>query len=263
VLWGAICGDILGSVYEGVECNKKCNVPCHIPLFNDTCRFTDDTVLTVAVAEALEYDFDIESSLKKWTHRYPRAGFAKRFLEWADGKGESRGAGNGAAMRISAVGWRAKTIGEVESLSRAVTSPSHDHYEAYMGARVVAHAIFRAREHAHKDTIRNEVEFITGYSLRRTLDEIRPSYTMNTTCALSVPEAFTAFFESNDYISAVQGAISIGGDSDTLAAIAGSIAEAYYGEVPEDIIKFARKKLTLELLDVIDAIEKGSSQLID
>ena len=274
-MYGAIIGDIAGSSYERHATKDK-----SFEWFRKGSRFTDDTVMTVAVAESLlgliagngTYDPNWQSlgdwsevdtsgnsltdaavlesiakGLRKWGHRYPRAGYGRRFFEWFMNPhaGPYHSFGNGSAMRVSPVGWLFDDIYATRRIAHLTAAVSHDHQEGIKGAEAVAAAIFLAREEADKRTFDKQVikEYIQkefGYDLERTLDEIRPDYAFDVSCQGSVPEAIIAFLESEDYESAVRNAVSLGGDADTQGAIAGSIAEAFYGDIPTAFIDQVR-----------------------
>lgn len=229
---GAIAGDIIGSVYERHRVKTK-----DFPLFPQGCRFTDDTVLTVALAEAVLTGTDYAGLMREYYRRYPHAGYGGMFRAWAihEGAGPYNSFGNGSAMRISPVGWAFSTLGEVLCTAKAYTEITHNHAEGVKGAQATAAAIFLARTGETKDRIKSYLEDTFAYDLSRTIAHIRPVYRFDVTCQGSVPEAIIAFLESVDYEDAVRNAISLGGDSDTQACIAGGIAEAFYGGVPEAI----------------------------
>ena len=239
-MYGAILGDIIGSPYES-DRGEKIKA---FPLFIEKSRFTDDTVMTVAVADALLYaDKDAEeekicaavvSSMQHWGGKYPKAGYGGKFREWLKKKvPKPYGSfGNGSAMRVSSVGWLYSSIERTREVARWTAEVTHNHPEGIKGAESVASAIYLARTGESKATIKKYIEEEFGYHLSRTLKEIRPAYRMDVTCQGSVPEAMIAFLESTDFEDAVRNAISIGGDTDTTACIAGSIAEAYYGLTP-------------------------------
>ncbi|MDR2657655.1 MAG: ADP-ribosylglycohydrolase family protein [Oscillospiraceae bacterium] len=229
---GAIIGDIVGSVYEFDNIRTK-----DFPLFCDDCFFTDDTVMTVATAEALmdggETD-DFIDSYKKWGQLYPNAGYGARFGGWVQSADREPydSWGNGSAMRVAPCGWFATSLEEAEWLAEQSAAVTHNHPEGVKGAQATSAAIYLARSGKDKQTIKSYIESKYGYNLSQTLDEIRPTYRFNETCQRTVPQAIIAFLESVDFEDAIRNAISLGGDSDTLAAITGSIAEAAYG-VPD------------------------------
>lgn len=245
---GAIAGDIIGSIYEFNNIKTT-----DFPLFSDSCFFTDDTVLTVALAEAIITGASYGALMKEYFHRYPDAGYGTRFCAWARGDitGPYKSYGNGAAMRISPVGWAFDSLEEVLSKSREYTVITHNHQEGIKGAQATAAAIFLGRKGSSKDDIRNYIEQTFGYNLSKTSDQIRPRYKFDESCQRTVPPAITAFLESTDFEGAVRLAVSLGGDSDTLACITGSIAEAFYGGVPEWIVKRVLSVLDEPLRSVV------------
>lgn len=243
---GAIIGDIVGSRFEFDNYRAK-----DFELFTDKCFPTDDSIMTVAVGKAIldcEGDYSDLSArtiqcMQELGRPYPNSGYGESFCDWiySDDPQPYHSFGNGAAMRISAVGFAARNIDEVKTLSRTVTAISHDHPQGLKGAESVAMAIFLARQSKSKAEIRDYIEQ-NYYKIGFTLDEIRDTYEFNETCQNTVPQAFEAFFEANDFEDAIRNAVSVGGDSDTLAAITGSIAEAYFG-VPFDLRKKAERYL--------------------
>jgi ADP-ribosylglycohydrolase len=232
-MFGAIAGDVIGSVYERNNVKSK-----SFPLFGAASRFTDDTVLTVAVAQALLEREPPGRAMRALHGRYPEAGFGPTFRAWIDAGDDApppKSASNGAAMRISPVGWACATLAEAMATAERFTVVTHDHADGVRGAQAVAVAVFLARHGAGKDTIGDHIVRHFGYDLSRPLDAVRPGYAFDLSCNGTVPHAIRAFLEANDFEDAVRNAISIGGDSDTLAAIAGAIAEAHWGGVPEPI----------------------------
>jgi ADP-ribosylglycohydrolase len=246
---GAIAGDIIGSVYEAWPIKTA-----DFPLFQRSSRFTDDTVLTVAVAQAILTDGDYASALRNVGLRYPNAGYGGTFIQWLydEQMGPYNSWGNGSAMRVSPVGWAYDDPDQLLAEAEASAAVSHNHPEGIKGAQAVALAIYRARTGASKDELREETAVRFHYDLSRTLDEIRPGYSFDVSCQGSVPQAIIAFLESDDYETAVRLAISLGGDSDTLACIAGAIAEAFYGVVPPAIARETRQRLPNDLLTIVD-----------
>jgi len=248
---GAIAGDVIGSVYEARPIKTT-----DFPLFGPRSRFTDDTVLTVAVAHAILEGEAYGPALRRYGRRYPHAGYGAGFMAWlrAPEIRPYNSYGNGAAMRVSPVGFAFDGVEAVLAEARRTAAPSHDHPEGIKGAQAAALAVYLARVGHDKDAIRREIAARFGYDLDRTVDGIRPGYAFDATCQGSVPEAMIAFFDSRDYEGAVRLAVSLGGDSDTLACIAGGIAQAYYGGVPDAIAREARARLPDEFLDVIDRL---------
>lgn len=252
---GAIVGDVVGSRFEFNHNKSK-----EFELFTRECDYTDDSVMTVAVAKSLldygpvtDYE-DYKKKLVEVMHevgkRYPHCGYGGNFCGWImeDLTEPYNSYGNGSAMRVSPVGWVAKSLAEAEELARATAEVSHNHPEGIKGAQVVAGAIYLARTGATKEDIRNYAE--TYYKLDFTLDEIRPTYDFVEICQESVPQAMEAFLEADGFEDTIRNAISIGGDSDTIAAIACSIAEAYYG-VDEEIADTALSFLDDDLLNLV------------
>lgn len=250
---GAIIGDIVGSVFE-----HKPIKTTKFKLLNPGSRFTDDTVLTVAVADALLKERDYATSLREWGQKYPAAGYGESFDKWlfSEVAEPYNSWGNGAAMRVSPAGFAFNHLSEALEEAQAQASVTHNHPEGIKGARAVAAAIFMARSGNSKSEIRNYIELEYKYDLGRSIKEIRPDYSFDISSQGSVPEAIIAFLDSSDYESALRLAVSLGGDSDTLACISGSIAQAYYGEIPEKLKSTAREMLPEEMLRVIDAFEK-------
>lgn len=244
---GAVAGDIIGSIYEGNPIKTK-----DFPLFKPSSRFTDDSVLTVAVAKAIMEDGDYLKWIREIGRRYPRAGYGGSFSEWlhSDNPEPYNSWGNGAAMRVSPVGF---AFDDVETVLREATRTAeitHNHPEGIKGARAAALAVFLARMGAEKDEIKKEITGRFDYDLNRTLNVIRPAYSFDISCQGTVPEAIIAFLESESYEDAVRNAVSLGGDSDTLACITGGIAEACYGSLPRNITHEVEKRLPADLLEI-------------
>lgn len=247
---GAIAGDVIGSVFE-----HRNNKSVDFELFHPGSRFTDDTVLTVATAEALLTDGDFAAAYRRWFRRYPSAGYGGMFRVWArsTGTGPYHSFGNGSAMRVSPVAWAFDDLDAVCEAARASAAVTHDHPDGIAGAQAIASAVYLARNGHGKDEMRAAVSLKYDYDLDRTVDSIRPRYAFDVTCAGSVPEAIIAFLESEDFEDAIRKAISLGGDSDTIACMAGAIAEAYYGGVPGFIEREVFSRLPDDMLAVIDA----------
>jgi ADP-ribosylglycohydrolase len=243
---GAISGDIIGSVYEWENIKTK-----QFDLFSPDCFFTDDTVLSVALAESILTGTDYAPLMRAYYRRYSDAAYGARFRGWA----ESREAqpynswGNGAAMRISPVGFAFDTLDEVLVQATKYTAVTHNHPEGIKGAQAVAAAIFLARTGSTKDDIGRYTVANFTYDLSRRVDEIRPAYEFDESCQGTVPEAIVCFLESTDFEDSIRNAISLGGDSDTLACIAGGIAQAFYG-VPSSIADRAMSILDEDLRSV-------------
>jgi ADP-ribosylglycohydrolase len=229
---GAIAGDIIGSVYEARPIKTT-----RFPLFHPLCRFTDDTVLTVAWADSILNGSSYVDLLKSYYRAYPRAGYGGTFHQWAQSEQSSpyNSWGNGSAMRVSPVGFAYSSLDEVLEEAKKSAEVTHDHPEGIKGAQAIAAAVFLARKRHSKDEIQQYVTATFDYDVETTLDEIRPRYSFEVSCQNSVPQAIRAFLESDDFEDAIRKAISLGGDSDTLACMAGAIAHAYYRAVPDSI----------------------------
>ncbi len=244
---GAIAGDIIGSVYEHHQIKTK-----DFPLFDPQCRFTDDTVLTVAIADAILSGRPYVESVREFGRRYPGAGYGIAFIQWlhSDVPRPYNSWGNGSAMRVSPVGFAFSSEDEVLRHSAMTAEISHNHPEGIKGARATALAVFLARTGTGKEQIRSRIAEDFGYDMNRTVDYIRPTYSFDVSCQGTVPEAIIAFLDSDSYEDAVRNAISLGGDSDTLACITGGIAEAFYGDIPKRVQKKVQECLTPDLWQV-------------
>lgn len=233
LLLGAIAGDVIGSVYEWNNVRTM-----KFPLFCKSTDFTDDTVLTIAIADAILNDKNFADTLWDYGNNYPNRGYGGRFRQWLDSaeKLPYHSFGNGSAMRVSAVGFVGTTIAEVLEIAAQTAAPTHNHPEGIKGAQAIAAAIFLAREGATKKEIKKFITDTFQYELDFTIAQIRPHYQFDVTCQGSVPQAIMAFLESSDYENAIRLAISIGGDSDTIACMTGGIALAFYKAMPETII---------------------------
>jgi ADP-ribosylglycohydrolase len=255
---GAILGDIIGSPYEFTQNNIKTT---EFPLFCEKSHFTDDTVMTVAVAEALmncgdntedAIKAELVVAMRKYGKLYPWAGYGQKFMLWLCSKDPKPygSYGNGSAMRVSPVAWLFDDLPTVERIAKISAEVTHNHPEGIKGAQATAGAIFMARKGESKDAIKNYIETRYGYDLTRTPEMIRSVSVHVESCQQTVPEAITAFLHSDGFEHAVRLAVSLGGDSDTIAAITGSIAEAAYG-VPEELQKEALSRLDAPLLAVV------------
>ena len=265
-MYGAILGDIIGSPYERHPAYTK-----DFPLFRKRSHFTDDTVMTIAVAETLLHnngiDFlknagmdildvaatDLVESMQKWGRKYPHAGYGGKFREWLyqENPRPYNSYGNGSAMRVSPVGWIHDREDWTKGLAWWTARVTHNHEEGIKGAQSVAVAICMARLGKSKEEIKDYIESSFDYDLSRTIDEIRENYHFEVSCQKSVPESIIAFLEADDFESTIKNAIWLGGDADTQAAIAGSIAEAFYG-IPENLIDECRNRLPEDMLEVLD-----------
>lgn len=254
---GAIAGDVIGSVHEFVGTRTKA-----FPLFDADSRFTDDTVLTVAVADALLGDGDYGAALRRWGRRYPDASYGFRFFCWLQMPvPKPYGSfGNGSAMRVSPVAWAFDTEAEVLREAERSALPTHDHPEGIKGAQATALAILLARQGAARADIAREVAARFGYDVTRTLESIRRDYRFDETCQGSVPQAIVAFLEGADFEDCVRNAVSLGGDADTLACIAGSIAEPFFGGVPTAIGAAALERLDAPMRKVVAAFRSRHAE---
>ena len=261
-MYGAILGDIIGSPYE-FDMGGKTK---EFPLFSKASQFTDDTVMTIAVAEALldtmgETSDNIRSaiikSMQKWGKKYPHAGYGSMFNGWLyeDDPQPYGSFGNGSAMRVSSVGWLYKNIDVTREIAKITADATHNHPEGIKGAEAVASAIFLARNGSSKDEIEDYIVREFGYDLSRSCDEIRPTYFHDETCQKTVPEAITAFLEGEDFEDVIRTAVSLGGDCDTLTCIAGSIAEAFYG-VPKELEEECHSRISDDLAEVLYRFEQ-------
>src|SRR5262249_8608726 len=245
---GAIAGDVIGSVHERARTKTK-----DFPLLTLQSRFTDDTVLTVAVADSLLHGRGYVDAFHDYFHAYPNAGYGGTFWLWAGSRRREpyKSWGNGSAMRGSPVAYVGTTLEEVLAEARRSAEVTHDHPEGIRGAQATAAAIYLARTGGTKEQIRGYVEEQFGYFLDETLDELRPTYHFDASCQWSVPQSIIAFLESSGYEDAVRNAISLGGDADTMACIAGAVAEAYYGGVPAAIAEAVLARLDDRLRGVV------------
>ncbi|MCD7743845.1 MAG: ADP-ribosylglycohydrolase family protein [Lachnospiraceae bacterium] len=261
-MYGAILGDIIGSPYEFDQGDKT----KEFELFGKDAHFTDDSVMTIAVAEALldagknapaaRIRELVTASMQKWGRKYPHAGYGGRFLVWLKEKNPAPygSFGNGSAMRVSAAGWLYDTLERTEEVARATAEVTHNHPEGIKGAQVVAGIIFLARTGNTKEQLREYVAERYGYDLSRTCDEIRPDYHHVESCQQTVPEAITAFLEGNDFEDVIRTAVSLGGDCDTLTAIAGSMAEAFYG-IPALLICECQDRVSEDMQSILNRFD--------
>ena len=261
-MYGAILGDIIGSPYEFDRGGKTKD----FPLFSNRSWYTDDSVMTIAVAEALmdtmgKTDDEVRqaliASMRKWGRKEPDAGYGGMFYRWlfSEDPKPYGSYGNGSAMRVSAVGWLYDFFNDVWDKARLTAKVTHNHPEGIKGAECVAVVIWLARRGKSKDEIREVVEDVFGYDLSRTCDEIRPGYRHMESCQDTVPEAVTAFLEGDSFEDVIRTAVSLGGDCDTLTCIAGSMAEAFYG-VPEHLKQECRERVTPEMREVLDRFDR-------
>lgn len=258
-MYGAILGDIIGSPFEFDRGDKTKD----FKLFSRRSHFTDDSVMTLAVCEALlkvgqnaavkEIEDAVITSMQSWGRRYPHEGYGGYFRCWLTARHPEpyNSFGNGSAMRVSAAGWLYDSLEKTRVVAKATANVTHNHPEGIKGAEATASAIFMARNGSSKEEIKKYIENEFHYDLNRTLDEIRPSFHMDETCQKTVPEAIIAFLEARDFEDAIRNAVSLGGDTDTLGAITGSIAEAYFG-ISETLISECRNRINKDMRDVVD-----------
>ena len=253
---GAICGDIIGSTREFNSIKTK-----DFELFEMNSTLTDDTVMTLAIADWLIEDRTsrevLVEKLQYWGNEYINAGYGGRFYHWlAEENPEPYGSwANGSAMRVSPCAWVADSIEEARHLAYLSAVVTHDHPEGIKGALATCDAIYLAREGKDKEEIRKHVEDNYVYDLSRTVDQIRPTYKFDVSCAGSVPESIICFLDADDYEDTIRNAVSLGGDADTQAAIAGSIASAYW-DVPQDIADESISYLNFDLFEVFKKFEE-------
>ena len=250
MIYGAIFGDIIGSRFEF----DRGGWSKQFDLFTPECGFTDDTVMTVAVANALKLvgknatEDEVKTActvaMQKLAQIFPNAGYGARFINWlfTDNPRPYGSYGNGSAMRVSAVGWMYDTMERTREVARWTAEISHNHPEGIKGAECTAYVIYLARNGVNKEIIKDCVKIEFGYDLSKTVDELRPMHAHIETCMDAMPKALTAFFEGDSYEDVVRNAVSLGGDTDTLAAIAGAMAEAAYG-IPQEIMEEGIKYL--------------------
>ena len=240
----AIAGDIVGSVHERAHIKRV-----DFTLFHQNSRFTDDTVMTLAVADCLLHRKPYAETLRAYARKYPDRGYGGMFRTWfnSDDAGPYQSFGNGSAMRVSPVGYALRQRNEVMDEAERSAAVTHDHPEGIKGAQAIAVAVFLARTGVSKGDIRAQIEKTFGYDLHRTINEIRPGYTFDVTCQGSVPEAIIAFLDSTDVESAIRLGVSLGGDADTIACMAGAIAQAFYKKVPVPFVEKVQELLTPEL----------------
>lgn len=250
---GAIIGDIVGSRFEFDNTNKK-----NFKLFTRDCSFTDDTICTVAVADAILNNKDYGKTLHDWCKKYPypMGGYGGRFGAWvrSDNPKPYNSFGNGSAMRVSPVGWLFDDVHDVFSEATKSAACTHDHSEGIKGVQAIAMGVLSLRHGMDKKTLADLVTLTFGYDLSRSVDEIRMDNSFDETCQVTVPQAYICFLQSTSFEDAIRNAISIGGDSDTIGAMTGALAEACYG-IPEDIKRTAMSYLDKRMSEVVKAFE--------
>jgi ADP-ribosylglycohydrolase len=245
---GAIAGDIIGSIYEFIPVKS-----INFQLFHPASEYTDDTVMTVANADWLLTEDSLLGIMQDYGNRYPNRGYGGMFYGWlkAENPQPYYSYGNGSAMRVSPVGWIFDTLEKTLKVAGTSAKITHNHPEGIKGAQATAACIYLARKGNSKREIKEYIEKTFGYDLSRTCDEIRPTYDFEVSCQKSVPEAIIAFLDSTDFENAIRLTVSLGGDADTMGAITGGMAEAYYGEVPLHIKEEVFKRLPDEFIEII------------
>ena len=249
LILGAIIGDIIGSVFEW---NNVKTVD--FEMFGNGTDFTDDSVLTFATMDAILKDIDFATAYQAYGRKFPHRGYGGYFNSWihSDDPKPYNSYGNGSAMRVSPVGWAYDSLEDVLLQAKRSAEVTHNHPEGIKGALATAAAVFLARTGSSKDNIKQYIQGAFRYDLERRIDNIRPVYKFNETCQETVPEAIIAFLESDDFESAIRLAISIGGDSDTIACITGGIAEAFYKEIPDWMVEKTLRLLPEETIKLIE-----------
>ena len=250
---GAVIGDVIGSVFEWNNIKTT-----DFNLFNPKCDFTDDTVLTIAVADCILNKKDFAKAIWEYGRKYRGRGYGGSFRNWLqeDNLRPYGSFGNGSAMRASAVGFAFNDIETVMEVAKQSAEVTHNHPEGIKGAQATATAIYQAKQGKSKQEIKDYIIQTFDYNLDFTLNEIRPTYKFDVTCQGSVPQAIVAFLESSDFESAIRLAISIGGDSDTIACITGGIASAFYKQIPIEIMDFVVDKLPTEYIEIMNRFDE-------
>lgn len=249
---GAIIGDIIGSEYEWKNIKST-----DFSLYSHKSRYTDDTVLSIAIADALLNNTNYGIAIKKWGNKYPNAGYGGNFRKWlkSDISKPYNSWGNGSAMRVSPIGFYFETIEETLKAAKETADVTHNHPEGVKGAQATASAIYLARNGSSKIEIKQYIENNFNYDLSRRIKDIRPTYSFDVSCQGSVPESIIAFLESDNFESAIKIAVSLGGDSDTIACITGGISQAFYKKIDTKLIGFAKEKLPSEMQIIVEKFE--------
>lgn len=252
IVLGAIAGDVFGSIYEWNNIKTS-----EFNLFNNECKITDDTILSIAIADSLLNNCNFNNTVLMYGRKYSNYPYGPGFLNWLSSEEQNpyNSYGNGSAMRVSAIGALFNDLNSVLLYAKKSAEITHNHPEGIKGAQAVASAIFLAKSGKNKTEIKDFIISEFKYDLNFTLDDIRPTYQFDVSCQGSVPHAIVAFLESESYENAIKLAISIGGDSDTIACITGGIASAYYNEIPLEITAFVFNKLPEEFKEILDRFE--------
>ncbi len=255
---GAIVGDVLGSTFEFYPMKTK-----KFELLEYKSHFTDDTVMTAAVADSIMNEVPYVESLQKWGRKYPRAGYGRWFREWIHQEDPKpyNSFGNGSAMRCSSIGWLRDDEESVLEEAKKSAEITHNHPEGIKGAQSVALGVLMGRKGCSKNDIKENLESLFDYDLSQKLYDIRSSYSFDSTCQGSVPQAIIAFLESTDFEDAIRNSISLGGDADTQACITGSLAEAHYKIIPDEISSFVKWRIESDILAVLDQFHSIKKQL--
>ena len=255
---GAIIGDVLGSTFEFYPMKTK-----KFELLDNKSHFTDDTVMTVAVADSIMNEVPYTESLQQWGRKYPRAGYGGWFRKWIhqDYPKPYNSFGNGSAMRCSSIGWLFDDKESVLDEAKKSAEITHNHPEGIKGAQAVALGVLMGRKGSSKNEIKGKLEKLFGFNLNQKLEQIIPNYTFDSTCQGSVPQAIIAFLESEDFEDAIRNSISLGGDADTQACITGSLAEAYYKDIPDEIASFVKWRIEDDLLAVMHQFNSITKKL--
>ena len=255
---GAIIGDVLGSTFEFYPMKTK-----QFELLDNNSHFTDDTVMTVAVADSIMNEVPYTESLQQWGRKYPRAGYGGWFKKWIhqDDPKPYNSFGNGSAMRCSSVGWLLDDEDSVLDEAKKSAEITHNHPEGIKGAQAVALGVLMGRKGSSKKEIKEKLEDLFGYNLSQKLEQIIPNYKYDSTCQGSVPQAIIAFLESTDFEDAIRNSVSLGGDADTQACITGSLAEAHYKNIPDEIASFVKWRIEDDLLAVMAQFNSITKQL--
>ena len=250
---GAIAGDIIGSAYEFHPIKTQ-----EFPLFSGRSEWTDDTVLTMAVAQTILTGQPYAETIRAFGLQHPGAGYGGRFVHWlmTPDAGPYNSWGNGSAMRVSPVGWAFDTLEETLAEAQRSAAVTHNHPEGIKGAQATAAAIFLARRGSSQAEIRDALEQRFGYDLHRSYEDIQPGCSFDESCQRSVPEALICALSATSFEDTIRRAVALGGDADTQAAIAGSMAEALYGGVPADIANEVRARLTPQFRGILDAFQE-------
>ena len=257
---GAIAGDVLGSSFEFYPMKTK-----KFELLEKNSHFTDDTVMTVAVADSIMNKIPYVESLQMWGRKYPRAGYGGWFSKWIDSDFPKPyySFGNGSAMRCSSVGWLFDDEESVLDEAKESAEVTHNHPEGIKGAQAVALGVMLCRQGSTKLEIQEKLEDLFDYDLSQTMEQVKFNYSFDVTCQGSVPQAITAFLESEDFEDAIKNAISLGGDADTQACIAGALAEAFYMKIPDQIKEFVLTRITPDILDVLHQLHVRTKIVIN